>query len=331
MSTVTSARDKSSTIDEDTDSFRMTIGQHLEELRNRIFLGLGGFILVLIVCLFFGDQVLLWFCRPLIAVLEAKQLNSQLMYQQLGEGFKVWFKVCCIVAGAVAAPWIVFQLWQFVAAGLYPEERKYVTRYAPLSIALLVSGMAFVYVFVLPWSIEFLIGFANDVPMPQSNVATAQSYEPFKVPILAGDPMKAQVGEIWFNSSSGRLSIQLPNNTRSINFRSENLLSPEIALEDYIDLVVAMLVMFGLSFQMPLIVLALVRIGIIETKTIKKFRKHVYFALAITAAAITPGSDIMSMLGLTIPLCLLFEFGLWLARDTRARGPGFPVESSGPE
>jgi len=316
MSSV-SAPNKSGTIDDNPDALRMTIGEHLEEFRGRVILGLIGFVIALGICLFFGDQVLLWFCRPLINILEAKQLNSQLMYQQLGEGFKVWFKVCCIVAAAIASPWIVYQLWQFVAAGLYPNERKYVTKYAPLSVALLISGMAFVYLFVLPWSIEFLIGFANDVPMPQSHIATTQPYTALKVPVLDGDPLHPETGELWFNSSSGRLSVQLPHSTRSINFRSENLLSPEIALEEYIDLVVAMLIMFGLSFQMPLIVLALVRIGILQTTTVKAYRKHVYFVLTIIAAGITPGSDLMSMLGLTVPLCLLFELGLWLAREKK--------------
>lgn len=317
MSTVPA--DKHGSID-DPDSFRMTIGEHLEELRGRIVLGLGGFIVALALCLFFGDQVLLWFCKPLFQSLEARQLNSQLNYQELSEGFTVWFKVCCVVASAIASPWIIYQLWQFVASGLYPNERKYVTKYAPLSIALLISGMMFVYFFVLPWSIEFFISFANDVPMPVPHVATTQQYTPFKVPLLKGDPGSPQVGELWFNTISGRLNIQLDGHVRSVNFRSENLLAPEIKLEEYINLVISLLLMFGLSFQLPLIVLALVRIGILEVATIKRFRKHVYFALAIVAAGITPGSDLMSMLGLTVPLCLLFELGLWLAREKGASG-----------
>ena len=69
----------------------------------------------------------------------------------------VFIDISLISAAALASPWILYQLWQFVAAGLYPHERKYVTRYLPLSIALLISGMLFVYFLVLPWTLEFFI------------------------------------------------------------------------------------------------------------------------------------------------------------------------------
>jgi len=148
------------------DDFRMTVGEHLEDLRKRMVLGLAGFAVALIVCFIFGDQVLIWFCKPLYQVLDAKKLNTQLHYDELGEGFTTWLQVCLVTATAFASPWLVYQIWQFIAAGLYPHERKYVTKYAPLSIGLLVGGMIFVYVLVLPWTIIFFLDFADSVPVP---------------------------------------------------------------------------------------------------------------------------------------------------------------------
>lgn len=316
MPPMSSVSAQTKAIDAEPDAYRMTVGEHLEELRRRIVLGLIGVAVALIACLVFGDQVLLWFCKPLYQVLEAKQLNAQLVYQELGEGFMAWFQVCCVTATALSSPWLVYQIWLFIAAGLYPNERHYVTKFAPLSILLLVTGMAFVYFAVLPWSIEFFISFANDVPVPQTRTLTSETYTPFKIPILQGDPANPQVGELWFDKAAGRLNVRLDQDIRSIPFRSGNLLTPEIKLQEYIDLVISMLVLFGLSFQMPLIVLALVKIGILQVETLKKFRRHVYFVMAILAATITPGSDITSMLALTVPLCLLFELGLWLSRNT---------------
>jgi len=64
-------------------------------------------------------------------------------------------KVSLIAAMAISGPWIVYQLWKFISAGLYPKERKYVTKYIPLSITLMLLGMIFVYYVVLPFSLQF--------------------------------------------------------------------------------------------------------------------------------------------------------------------------------
>jgi sec-independent protein translocase protein TatC len=79
---------------------------------------------------------------------------------------------------------------------------------------------------------------------------------------------------------------------------------------------------FGLSFQTPLVVMSLARIGIVEIDQLKSMRKYVYFAMAIVATVITPGDVITASLALTVPLCLLYELGIWLAvigerRDAR--------------
>ena len=99
---------------------------------------------------------------------------------------------------------------------------------------------------------------------------------------------------------------------RVIPFGPEKLLAPHITLPDYIDLVVGMLITFALAFQLPLVVLALLRIGIIELETAKAARKYVYFAMVIIAAVITPGDVITATVALLVPLCLLYELGIFL-------------------
>ncbi|CAN5473128.1 hypothetical protein BH09PLA1_BH09PLA1_32740 [soil metagenome] len=303
----------------DPDEYRMTIGEHLEELRRRLLWGLLGFGVALGVCLLFGDKVLEAFCWPLSNVLANMDLNPQIHYDELGEGFLVWLQVNVITAIAIASPWIVFQLWQFVAAGLYPNERKYVTRYAPMSIALLILGMLFVYFLVLPWSIQFFLNFANDIPLPTKTVITTQPHTPLLIPQLTGDPAKMVANEMWIDSSTKQIKIFFEGSVRAFRFSSQNLLVPDIKLSEYIDLVTGMLLTFGLSFQMPLVVLALVRIGIVEVQQLKSMRRYIYFVIAILAAAITPGDVITATILLMIPLGLLYELGIWLARAQKPR------------
>ena len=312
--------------DFDPDEYRMTIGDHLEELRTRLFLALAGYAVVLVVCFIFGKQTISMFCGPLVKVLVKHDISPRLVTDEVGEGFMVFIRISMISAGAVAAPWILFQVWQFVAAGLYPHERKYITKYLPLSITLLVSGMLFVYFLILPWTLDFFIGFSISIDLPpvQSSAQVMQGGpQPniLQAPVIQGnpDPKTLRDGAIWINSVDQRLMIFWKGQPRQIAFNSDKLIAPEIKLETYIDLVVTMLLIFGLSFQLPLVVLTLERIGVVSVQGLKDVRRYVYLVLAIAAAVITPGGDIPTMLGLTIPLIGLYELGIWLAMFGRKR------------
>src|SRR5204862_8179482 len=165
----------------DPDEYRMTIGEHLEELRSRLVRALIGFGLVLVLCLVYGRRVETAFCAPLMNELESHGINPQLVVDELGEGFMVYISISLISAAALASPWVLYQLWQFVAAGLYPHERTYVTRYLPLSIGLLISGMLFVYFLVLPWTLEFFITFSTGIKLrlaQQSSMVTPSTTQP---------------------------------------------------------------------------------------------------------------------------------------------------------
>jgi sec-independent protein translocase protein TatC len=299
----------------DPESYRMTVGEHLEDLRRRFVLGLIGFAVVGIVCLWYGTRLESYFCQPLVDALSAADVNPQVFYSQPGDPFMVFMQISLICAAVIAGPWILYQLWLFVAAGLYPHERKYVTRYVPLSIVLFVTGMAFVYFLVLPWTLQFFIGFGSDIPLhPRDDVsprvATTQVLP--RVPTLKGDPAESDEGTWWYNELEGRLKMRVGGKARVLPFGPEKLLAPHITLPDYIDLVVGMLITCALAFQLPLVVLALLRIGIVDLPAMKGMRKYVYFAMTVIAAIITPGDVLTATVALVVPLCLLFELGILL-------------------
>jgi Tat protein translocase TatC len=308
----------------DPDQYRMSIGDHLEELRSRLIKGLIGFAVALGFCLYYGTTVTSIFCKPLIDVLQSRNLNPQIYFHNVGDAFSVFIQISLIASASLASPIILYQLWQFVAAGLYKRERKYITRYIPLSVGLFITGLLFVYFFVLPWTLIFLIDFGSDIPLPKtfvssSHVATTQPAANLipRVPIMNGDLRNPLPGQMWINEPEGRFKMMVDkDDVRVLPFSPNKLLAPQINLPDYIDLVLDMLLAFGLSFQMPLVVMALVGVGILQIEALKKARRYVYFALVIAAAVITPGSDIPSLVGLTIPLILLYELGLWLAQRT---------------
>lgn len=314
------------------DDYRMTLGEHLEELRMRLFYALAGYAVVLTACFFYGDQVVAAFCAPLVKVLAKQGVNPQLVIDEVGEGFMVYIQISMVSAAALASPWLVYQIWKFVAAGLYPHERKYITKFLPLSIALLLSGMAFVYFLVLPWTLQFLVAFGTDIPVVGLDDAPApvqigKAEDGLGIPVLKGNPKEAYNGQIWYDSNRDQVKLFFAGTVRVIPFNSNKLLAVEIKLSTYIELVITSLLIFGISFQLPLVVLAIERMGIVDIATLKMGRRYVYFVLCIVAAVITPGGDIPSLLGLTIPLCGLYELGIWLAGLNKGpKGQGFPVD-----
>lgn len=316
MTTATEPPPGKTRADYDPDEFRMTIGEHLEELRKRLIYGLLGFVVALIVFMSIGERVMTVFCAPLVHAMKQHKIPPQLIVIGVTEGFMTYLQICVICALVAAGPWLIYQLWLFVAAGLYPNERKTITKYIPLSIGLLVTGVLFVYFVVLPMTLNFFLTFNSGIPLPpdlNDHRIVQNASLPVRFPVLEGDPADPPPGSIWFNSLESQLKIKLPNDLRVLPFSSVNLIDSKFTLDDYIGFVLTMMLVFGLAFQLPLVLMALVRVGLVEIEFLKKQRRIVYFIMTIVAAVIAPGDVVTTMVALLIPMFLLYELGIWLA------------------
>lgn len=318
MTTATEPPPNKANVEFDPDEYRMTIGEHLEELRKRLIYGLLGFVVALI---FFmvpsvGERMMTIFCAPMVHAMEQHKIPPQLIVIGVTEGFMTYLQICVICALVIAGPWLVYQLWLFVAAGLYPNERKTITKYIPLSIGLMVTGVLFVYFLVLPMTVNFFLTFNSGIPLPPDlNKHTIVADPPplTRFTILEGDPANPPPGAVWFNSLESQLKIKLPDELRVLPFSSVNLIDSKFTLDDYIGFVFTLMLVFALAFQLPLVLMALVRVGLVEIEFLKKQRRIVYFIMTIVAAVIAPGDVVTTMVALLIPMFLLYEFGIWLA------------------
>ena len=253
-------------------------------------------------------------------------MTPQMFFTNVTDPFFVYLRISMIAAFVAAGPWVLWQAWQFIAAGLYKHERRAVTRYLPLSLALFFGGIAFAWWVVLPWTLSFFLGWSMTIPMPDEPPTQIVADAPvMNVPVIAGDPAAVNVGDVWFNSLSQQLKIQLPGNeelpggqTRVMAFNPTNLAAPIITLPQYVSLVLMMLIVFGLSFQIPIVVMALIRTGIVEPAVLRQHRKYVYFVMVVAACVITPGDVIIMTVSLIGPLIVLYEAGIWLGeRDVQ--------------
>jgi sec-independent protein translocase protein TatC len=171
------------------------------------------------------------------------------------EAFMVWFKVCLVCGFVVGSPWIFWQIWMFVAAGLYPHEKRLVHVYLPVSLGLFLSGVLICEFLVIPRAIEALL---------------------------------------WFNEWLG--------------------LKPDLRLNEWLGFAIYMPLIFGVSFQTPLVMLFAARLGVVNADSFRNKRRYAWMGMALFAAIITPSTDALSMLFLWVPMSLLFELGIWLIK-----------------
>ncbi|MDQ7779665.1 MAG: twin-arginine translocase subunit TatC [Planctomycetota bacterium] len=240
---------------EETLEKRMTFGEHLDDLRWCLIKAIIGIVLCVTVAMFF-QRPLMWVVRAphRYAFPATAQQDSRLVAFSYQVPFIVHFKVALIFGLLASSPWVVFQLWSFVSAGLFPRERRHATRYGFISFALFLAGVAFGYFLLIPYALWFLAGLSK-------------FYEVSLVPDI----------------------------------------------DAYVSLVLTMTILVGVVFQLPLVMLFTVRLGLATAKTFSSKRRYAILLAFIVGGLLTPPDPITQPM-LAIPLILLFELGILLAK-----------------
>jgi sec-independent protein translocase protein TatC len=220
---------------------------HLKELRDRLMWSSIAVIIATAIALFMGNQIMLLLKRPAPA-------DIQLIAVDLLENMSVWFKVSLTSGVIMAMPFLVYQLFAYVAPGLTSREKKLVLSVLPGITVMFLAGVAFAYFVALPPAINFLFDF------------------------------------------------------------NRNVAEPMISLNSYVNIVTRMLLVIGLVFETPIIIMGLARLGVVSPQWLASRRRLWIVVAFILAAIITPTFDPGTQLTIAIPLILLNELGILLAR-----------------
>jgi sec-independent protein translocase protein TatC len=226
--------------------------QHLIELRDRLVKATIGVAIAAAVLAIFPGPAELYdlLAAPLVAQLPA---GATLIATSVISPFLVPLKILLMAAFLLALPVVLYQVWAFVAPGLYSHEKKLVLPLVISSTVLFFMGVAFCYFFVFGQVFKFIQSFA-----PKSITA-----------------------------------------------------APDI--EAYLSFVLTMFIAFGMAFEVPIVVIVLARMNVVSIQKLKDFRSYFIVLAFIIAAIITP-PDVVSQLALAIPMCLLYEVGIWAAQ-----------------
>ena len=240
-----------------------TFISHLVELRDRLIKATYGIVLACIVLMVWpgAAQIYDFLAAPMLAALPA---GSKMIATGVVAPFLVPMKVTLLIAFILALPWVFYQVWAFVAPGLYAHEKRLVLPLVISSSLLFIGGVAFCYFFVFGRVFHFIGNFA-------------------------------------------------PNSIAVM---------PDI--ENYLDFVMSMCLAFGATFEVPVVVVILVRMGIVSVEKLRSIRPYAIVGAFVIAAIVTP-PDVVSQLALAIPMWLLFELGL-LAAPVFVRATQAPQE-----
>ena len=229
---------------------------HLVELRERLIHCLIFLFVTFIICYFFSEHVYGFLVEPYSSAVKDDGVERRLIFTALQETFLTYIKVSFFAAFFITSPFILIQIWKFIAPGLYQHEKSSLLPYLVITPILFLLGGMLVYYLIMPLAIKFFLSFES------SGVVT-------------------------------NLPIQL-----------------EAKVNEYLSLIMKLIFAFGLSFQLPVVLSLLARIGFIDSKFLKERRKYVVIIIFTAAAILTP-PDPVTQIGLAIPLLILYELSIF--------------------
>jgi len=302
------------------DAGIMSFGDHLDDLRKRVFFGIVGIIPIFAIAFGFGRPLLQMLIEPARVQLSNAGQGSQLLATGPFETFGAVIQIALIITILLGSPWLLYQLWLFVSPGLYKHERKIIHLLIPFSALLTVLSVLFLYFAVLPVILAFFIGFGAQVsseldvptaPIPAGIVIPM-------IPILEADPENIEIGMVWINSQlhQQRVCVDFVDDKPIIsvmNLTSNIGIAQQYRISEYIKMILNMGLAFGVAFQTPVVVVMLGWVGLLNPKIMTKYRRHAIAVSAILGAVMTP-ADPLSMLLLAGPLYALYELGLFILK-----------------
>ena len=238
------------------DKFEGGFVSHLTELRQRLIHSFIFLIIFFVICYFFSEYIYGFLVEPFAQAVKDDNSNRRLIFTALQETFLTYLKVSFFTAFFVTCPYILMQIWKFVAPGLYKHEKKAIMPYLILTPILFFLGGMHVYYLIMPLAIKFFLSFES-------------------------------------TGASTNLPIQL-----------------EAKVNEYLSLVMKLIFAFGISFQLPVVLSLLARIGVVDSKFLKTRRKYVVVIIFAAAAILTP-PDPITQIGLAIPLLILYELSIF--------------------
>jgi sec-independent protein translocase protein TatC len=293
---------------EEMDGSAAPLIEHLTELRTRLIYSVSAFLVAMVLCFFVAKPLLDFLLGPIENTMRALGNDSPVMqFTAPQELFFTYIRISVVGGLMVSFPVIAFQLWRFVAPGLYKNEKNAFLPFIVASPALFLLGAAFAHYVVVPLAMAFFLGFA-DLP----SVFAA---------FMTGTP--ANESSLLLPGSGG--SAALPP-TDVVGKTGVDIVFLG-KVDQSLDITLKMIVAFGICFQVPVLLTLMGTAGLASSRGLRKVRKYAIVGILVVAALVTP-PDVTTQLILFVVVFGLYEISIHLVaaverrKDKAARAEG---------
>ena len=254
--------------------------EHLAELRTRLIRSVLAFVVAMVACFTVAEPIMNFLAEPIADILRGRGEDPRLIFTAPQEKFFVLIRISVIAGFAVSFPIIAYQLWRFVAPGLYKSEKNAFLPFIVASPLLFLAGAAFAHYVVTPLAMRFFIGFGDILPS-----ITA---------VLTGE-------ELAPSAESQELSTVFLGSVR-----------------ESLDVSLKFIFAFGLCFQLPVLLTLMGKAGLVSAAGLRGVRKYAIVGILILAALVTP-PDVVTQLILFSVVYGLYEISIWLVRGVERK------------
>lgn len=289
-----------STRDDDLEDSSAPLIEHLAELRTRLIRSAIAFIIGIVLAFVVAEPILQFLLGPIEATLrDLGDPAPTMQYTSPQEYLFTLFRISMVFGFALAFPVIGFQMWRFVAPGLYRQEKNAFLPFMIASPVMFLLGASFAHFVVTPLAMAFFLGFAD-------------------VPSIIADLMGGLVG-----TDGGTAAAPVTSGGIRITFFGK--------VNESLDITLKFIIAFGLCFQLPVLLTLMGKAGLVSAGGLKSVRKYAVIGILVLAALVTP-PDVVTQMILFVVVYGLYEISIQLVsrvektREAELRAQGLWVE-----
>ncbi|MEO0343307.1 MAG: twin-arginine translocase subunit TatC [Pseudomonadota bacterium] len=278
--------------DQEMEESSAPLIEHLAELRDRLIRSVVAFMVAMVACFTVADPLLTFLVEPIADILRERGEDPRLIFTAPQEKFFVLFRISVIAGLGFSFPYIGYQLWRFVAPGLYKNEQTAFLPFLIASPALFLLGASFAHFVVTPLAMRFFIGFSDIIPAITELVA-------------------------------GTSDIDAPPSESEQELQTIFLGS----VRESLDISLKFIFAFGICFQLPVLLTLMGKADLVSSRGLKDVRKYAVVGILVLAAIVTP-PDVITQVILFCAVYGLYEISIWLviwvekAREDQLRKDG---------
>ncbi len=263
--------------EEDEGQPRMGFLQHLDDLRSCLRNAALALMAGTVVAYVFRKLIFALLALPMLDAWEAAGLHdAHMVFTAPAEYFMVLLKLSLLAGVFLGSPVVFRELWRFISPGLYDRERRWGLSFIVASVVLFVGGAIFAYAYVLPASYKYFLSYAGE-----------------------GDGVLKDVPFLT-HAAAERLKVTFA-------------IRPMISVDEYFGFTSTLLLVFGVVFELPLVLSVLAALGVVSAKTLWRFNRYAIIIFAVAGAFLTPGDMVVGQMAMTVALTVLYNISILVA------------------